>query len=142
MSVDFGVVVPRVPILKGLNAEFYEHARSGRLHVQRCIRCGHFQHPPRHLCRRCSAHTMAWAPVEHVGTLYSWAVTHFPFDRGWAPAIPYTTGVIELREGVRLVAALGSDVALRLGLPVRVVLTPHGDDFVLLSLATMSDGDA
>jgi len=28
-----------------------------------------------------------------------------PFDRGWAAALPYATGVVELPEGVKLVAA-------------------------------------
>lgn len=138
MSFDFDAVQPRLPEPDGPNAEFYRWARTGRLHLQRCSRCGSFQHPPRYGCRRCGAGELEWAPVDGVGTLYSWTVSHFPFDRGWAAALPYATGVVELPEGVRLVAALATETP-RTGLPVRVQLTPRGEDAVLLSLVAEGD---
>jgi uncharacterized OB-fold protein len=136
---DFGTVQPRLPDPEEPNAEFYRRARGGQLHLQHCPRCDGFQHPPRHGCRRCGGTELEWRPVEGVGTLYSWTVSHFPFDRGWSASLPYATGVVELPERVRLVAALPATVAPRTGLPVRVRLIPQGDDAVLLSL--VSEGD-
>lgn len=129
-------VTPRVPDPIGLHAEFYRHARSGRLHLQRCTRCEAFQHPPRHCCPRCGSSSWTWEPIGGEGTLYSWTVTHVPFDRGWAPAVPYVTAVIELSEGVRLIGSLEvTDVGLlRIGSPLEVFPLPLGDEFALLEL--------
>jgi uncharacterized OB-fold protein len=145
MTNPFVGVEPRLPRPEGLNAQFYEHASSGVLHIQRCADCGHFQHPPRHLCRTCSSADLSWAPVDGLGTLYSWTTTHFAFDRGWSPGLPYSTGVVELPGAVRLVAALSSDVTPRLGEPVRVVVLPQAQSTALLYLVpsgpTSSEGD-
>ena len=140
MSFDFSMVQPRLPDPEGPNADFYKHAATGKLHLQRCSRCRAYQHPPRYLCRACRCSDLDWVPVEGVGTLYSWTVSHFPFDRGWAAGMPYTTGVAELPEGVRLVAALDPAVEPRTDLPVRVELSPQGDGVVLLSLVPVAGG--
>jgi len=134
VSDPFTGVQARRPRPQGLNAEFYERAATGRLHLQQCADCGHFQHPPRQLCRACTSGALSWVPVEGIGALYSWTTTHFPFDPGWAPAIPYLTGVIELPQGVRLVAALSAEVTPHIGAAVRVALSRLDDDSVLLYL--------
>jgi hypothetical protein len=127
---------PRIPTPEGLNAEFYAQAQDGALHLQRCSDCGLIRHPPRYHCPECASGRFHWSPASGRGHLYSWTVSHFPFDRGWAEEIPYVTGVIELEEGVRLVGAV-EDVAvadLRIGLPMTTKLTPHGPEFSFLSL--------
>lgn len=134
MTDPFAGVEPRRPRPDGLNAAFYEHAAGGRVHIQRCRSCAQFQHPPRHLCRACASSDLEWAPVTGRGSLYSWTTTHFPFDRGWTAAAPYSTGVIELPEGVRVVAALSPDVVPSTELPLRLVTALHDDGSVLLYL--------
>lgn len=120
----FDDVRPRLPQPAGPNADFYRHAASGRLHLQQCLTCASYQHPPRYRCRSCGSARLSWQPVEGVGSLYSWTVTHIPFDRGWDRAVPYSTGVVELPEGIRLVAALAPEVPLNTGTAVRVVVHP------------------
>lgn len=158
MTFDFSQVTPREADRDGLNAQFYERAASGTLHLQQCAECGRRQHPPRLRCRSCLSERLEWVPVDGVGTLYSWTVTHFPFDRGWGPALPYRTGVVELPDGTRLVGAMSRDVdgdvdpgdsraaspggarggdqggTIRLDMPVRVVVVVRGDGMPMLSI--------
>jgi len=125
---------PRVPEPVGPHAEFYEHAASGVLHLQRCRECGRYQQPPRYRCPGCGGDSLEWHPSGGTGVLYSWTVTHRVVDRGWSDT-PYATGVIELDEGVRLVGALSVPREARvLGLPLAVALAPMTDTFVFLTL--------
>lgn len=126
---------PRIPSPEGLHAAFYERLQEGVLHLQQCSDCYRFRHPPRYYCPTCSSGRYRWSPSPGVGHLFSWTVTHMPFDRGWATEIPYITGVIELNEEVRLVASVeGLDVGdLALGLPLVAQVEPH-DEFALITL--------
>ena len=139
MTYDFSKVAPREADPDGLNAQFYDHASGGILHLQRCTECGLRQHPPRHRCRSCFSERVEWVPSDGVGTLYSWTVTHFPFDRGWAPALPYWTGVIELPDGIRLVGAMDGEDWARLDMPVRVVVVVRGDGMPMLSIVPVPE---
>ena len=126
---------PRVPTPEGLNADFYEQAADGVLHLQRCAACGTFRHPPRYYCAACGSGEVEWAPSSGRGRLVSWTVTHFPFDRGWADDLPYATVVVELEEGVRLIGALeGLDPGeLAPGAPLVASLEPMGETFVFIT---------
>ncbi|QEC50608.1 OB-fold domain-containing protein [Baekduia soli] len=90
--------------------------------------------------RACGARTAgrprpAGEPVDGRGELWSWTVTHAPFDGGWAQETPCITAVVELGGGVRFLGALegcAPDEA-RIGLPVVAELQPHGDCFVFVT---------
>ena len=86
----------------------------------------------RYYCPSCASAAYSFVPSTGRGIVYSWVTTHFTVDRGWVADVPYTTVVVELDEGPRLVGALrGLDAAaLRPGLPVVLVGEPRGDDFV------------
>ncbi|MFN0029829.1 MAG: Zn-ribbon domain-containing OB-fold protein [Acidimicrobiales bacterium] len=121
-----------VPETEGLNQEFFVHCVSGTLHLQRCSDCGTFRHPPRYYCQKCFSNQWSWEPSPGLGTVASWVTSHFTVDRGWVDELPYTTVVVELAEGPRLVgAARGLDEqTISLGLPVRLVGEAKRDDFV------------
>jgi len=124
-----------IPEPDGLNAEFYARAQDGTLHLQACAACGALRHPPRHACARCGSMESEWRTSPGRGRLYSWTVTHFPYDRGWAEETPYATGIVELDEGVRLVGHLDvpDPAALEIGLRLAVELTPMGESFAFLT---------
>ena len=120
-----------VPDPDGRNADFYRHAASGTLHLQRCVSCDHYFHPPRYLCAECGSHVLEWRPASGRGRIFSWTVTHRAVDPGWADEVPYVTVVVAMEEGVRVVGALRglAASALRLDLPIRVELEPVGANF-------------
>ncbi|MBD5802708.1 hypothetical protein AZOA_21380 [Azoarcus sp. Aa7] len=83
---------------------FWEGAAAGKLLIQRCKCCGTLRHPPGPVCTKC--HSFEWDTVESAGqgSIYSFVVMHYPevppFD------YPNPVGLIELDEGVRLIAGL------------------------------------
>src|SRR5687767_3647693 len=94
-----------IPVPDGPNVDFYRHAVTGTLHLQRCGSCERFQHPPRYRCSACGDESLDWVPSAGAGRIHSWTVTHRPVDPAWADQVPYATVVVELDEGVRLVGA-------------------------------------
>ncbi|MFK7608149.1 MULTISPECIES: OB-fold domain-containing protein [unclassified Pseudomonas] len=83
---------------------FWEGCDAGKLLIQRCTQCQTLRHPPAPVCIEC--HSFDWDSVEASGraSLYSFVIMHYPevapFDH------PNPIGLIELEEGVRLVAGL------------------------------------
>lgn len=131
---DAGVKTPRkyVPETEGLNREFFRTCSSGVLHLQRCDGCEAYRHPPRYYCPQCFSDRWSWHPVSGAGRVASWVTTHFTVDRGWVDDLPYTTVVVELDEGPRLLGAMRglTDAELEQGLAVQLVGEAKGDDFV------------
>ncbi len=83
---------------------FWEGCEQKKLLIQRCTSCQTLRHPPAPVCIEC--HSFDWDTVEASGKakLYSFVVMHYPevapFD------YPNPIGLIELEEGVRLIAGL------------------------------------
>lgn len=83
---------------------FWEGCEKGQLLIQRCSACQTLRHPPAPVCIEC--HSFDWDTVQASGRakLYSFVVMHYPevppFD------YPNPIGLIELEEGVRLIAGL------------------------------------
>jgi len=114
------------PILSGeleeLAAQFYAECAEGRLAFQRCRACRTWRHLPRHICASCGSPAWEWAASSGRGRLFSWTVTHqAPFPL-FQEATPYAVAVIEMEEGVRLVAALRGLSPERLALDLPVVV--------------------
>lgn len=98
---------PRLPQPAGLDAEWHRcAATTGRLHLQRCTDCGAFHHPPRYYCDACASPDWQFVPCAERGSVHSFTVTHRSVDPAWADQVPYTTVVVQLDEGPRLVTAL------------------------------------
>lgn len=123
-----------IPRPQGLDAEFHRLAvATGKVHVQRCEACGHHQHPPRRFCVSCSSRQLGFVPTANRGHVYSWVVSHFTVDTGWVADVPYTTVLVELDEGPRVVGAFSGDPSmLSIGMPVGIRPEPRNDDVVFL----------
>lgn len=79
---------------------------AGRLVLQRCGACARVRFPPLADCPYCSAPGGEWETVEPHGTIYSWVVTHFPFDDAHASEVPYAVVTVALDCGPRIFARL------------------------------------
>ncbi len=110
---------------------YWEGVDAGQLRIQRCKGCGTLRHPPGPVCSSC--HSFEWDYVEAAGTgqLYSFVVMHYPevppFD------YPNPIGLIELDEGVRLIAGLVGVKRdeIRIGQRVKVEFQTFDDGLTL-----------
>ncbi|MER5524904.1 bifunctional MaoC family dehydratase N-terminal/OB-fold nucleic acid binding domain-containing protein [Streptomyces sp. NPDC002677] len=122
------------PVVNRDNAGFWEGVAEGRLLIQRCADCGTLRHPWLPGCNACGC--LDWDTVESAGegTVYSYVVMHHPPFPAFAP--PYTVGLIELAEGVRMVSnVVGVPYdKVRIGLPVRVEFRRYEDEEGALTL--------
>lgn len=125
-----------VPDSEGLNREFFVQAAGGTLHLQRCAGCGTHRFPPRYYCPHCFSGEWTWEPSQGRGQISSWVTSYFTTDPGWVDEVPYTTIVVELAEGPRLLGAMGDMTVdeLRIGKPVVVVGEAIRDDFVFFTV--------
>ncbi|MEG1340850.1 MAG: OB-fold domain-containing protein [Pseudomonas sp.] len=83
---------------------FWEGCAQGQLLIQRCTACSTLRHPPAPVCIKC--HSFDWDSVQASGrgSLYSFVVMHYPVVAPFEH--PNPIGLIELEEGVRLIAGL------------------------------------
>lgn len=123
-----------IPRPYGLDLEFFHLAiQTGKVHVQQCVACGHYQHPPRRWCALCTSPELHFVPSTGRGEVYSWTVSHFTTDSGWEGDVPYASVVVELSEGPRLVGAFtGDPTSLTLGQSVSIRPEAKSDDFAFL----------
>ena len=99
---------------------FWEGCDKGQLLIQRCCACQTLRHPPAPVCIEC--HSFDWDTVQASGRarLYSFVVMHYPevppFD------YPNPIGLVELQEGVRMIAGLAGveREQLQIGQPLQV----------------------
>lgn len=115
---------PPQPALSQDTAFFWEGLKAGKLLIQRCSVCKILRHPPGPACTEC--HSLEWDTLQASGRghLFSFVIMHQP--RHPAFDYPHPVGLVELAEGVRLVAPLTGfePGALAIGLPVVAVFDP------------------
>lgn len=110
---------------------FWEGCQQGKLLIQRCTECATLRHPPAPVCMQC--HSFDWDTLQASGKgkLYSFVVMHYPqvapFDH------PNPIGLIELDEGVRLIAGLAGVKRedINIGQRVQVEFQTFDDDLAL-----------
>ena len=83
---------------------YWEAAHEGRLIIQRCDDCGTPRFYPRVPCSRCWSDRVSWIDASGRGTIYSFTIVHRPPSAGFADAAPYAVALVELEEGVRMMA--------------------------------------
>ncbi|MEM7410526.1 MAG: bifunctional MaoC family dehydratase N-terminal/OB-fold nucleic acid binding domain-containing protein [Myxococcota bacterium] len=113
------------------NAFFWEGVAQGELRIQRCLDCGHLQHPPTPMCPKCQSLQRGFVVSSGRGEVYSFVVAHHPAIPPFA--YPNAIVLVELEEGTRVVSNLvGVDPAdITIGMPVEVEFTRVDEDLVL-----------
>jgi uncharacterized OB-fold protein len=118
----------KLPALTPETEAFWTGGKDGRLLIQRCTDCGHYQHPPTPLCPVCRTETMVPCPVSGRGTVKTFTINHQP----WLPGLNqnFIFAAVELPEQAELyvfsniIAPPGS---VHIGLPVKVCFENHED---------------
>jgi uncharacterized OB-fold protein len=110
---------------------------SGELLLERCMACGHVQHPASGVCIACQGVDTERIAVEPLGTVVSATVVHHVLNPMLRDRVPYNVVVVELRDHpvIRIVGNVvgTAEAAIPLGLGVRGVWTvPLGQQGVRL----------
>lgn len=133
--------VPRLIVTQD-NEFWFTAAREGRLEIQRCGECGILRHPPAPACAHCRS--FVWDTVESTRrcTLHSWTVIRHPQDPGFD--YPLAVGLVDMEEGVRLVADISGveHDRLTVGMELEVGFARHPHGEILPRLQLPDGGDA
>jgi len=126
---------PPAPLIRPMvnrdTAFFWEGTAVGELRIQQCGGCGALRHPPGPMCPQCNETKPKHIVASGLGEVYSYVVHHHPPVPGHT--LPFVIALVELEEGVRLLAEL-VDVApeeVRVGLPVRIDFVRVDDELTM-----------
>ncbi|MCB2047464.1 MAG: OB-fold domain-containing protein [Novosphingobium sp.] len=127
-------VRPR-PFPDDASADYWRAANEGRLAIQRCRQCRHWNHAPSMNCPACGSVDLAFEDVSGEAKLFSWTEIHHSPGPAFADKLPLLVGIVELVEQphLLLVANLPGSRAedLRLGMPLQVEFERISEDCAL-----------
>lgn len=117
-------------------ASFNQFLAEEKLMASRCTECGGLYLPPRALCPQCHSEDLAWVEMGGQGKLAAFtsiyiaptAMNALGFDR----THPYLTGIVELKEGVKISARLldldaQKPEEIQIGTPMQVAFLRQGE---------------
>jgi len=123
----------RVPTPRGEERLFFDSAAAGTLVYQECLDCGARHGQPRTVCSACLSEDLVVVPCVGLGTVYSYTVVHRAGHPSFADRVPYAVVLVDLDEGVRVLADLvDRDLAeLAVGSRVQALFEEKVDALVL-----------
>ncbi len=118
----------KLPLIDKESGFFWTGGAEGRLMIQRCTACGHYQHPPLPLCPACHSEAVAPAQVSGRGRIRSFTINR----QAWLPGLeaPFVFAVVELVEQAELYVftnILAPVDTVRSGMAVSVCFEQHED---------------
>ena len=110
-----------LPTPTNITAEFWDAAKQKRLLLQYDPQAEKYQFYPRGISLYTGKRNLEWRESAGKGTLYSFTDTVIP-TRGFEDLAPYLIALVELDEGVRLMALLHNCSAddVKIGMRVRL----------------------
>lgn len=112
---------------------FWDGCKKHELRFQRCHTCGHVRWPPSVICPKCYSSNTEWVVANGKGKVYTFAVFHQVYHKGFENDVPYITAVVELDEGPHILTNLvgcGID-QLTCDMPVEVTWEDISKEFSL-----------
>ncbi len=113
-----------LPIVDSESAPFWQAAREGRFLIMHCRSCGRPYFYPRRYCPRCWSDETEWREASGRGTVYTYSIVRQNPAPPFSDWCPYAVVLVDLEEGVRVMANWDRTVELEqlaVGAPVRVV---------------------
>ncbi|HEY0106546.1 MAG TPA: OB-fold domain-containing protein [Rhizomicrobium sp.] len=108
----------------GPEARFRAFLRAGHPTIQFCGACRKYQFYPSIVCRGCGGTAMSWRPISGAGVIY--ALTEI------AAGPRFNVALIDLDEGVRMLARVEGDGARAIGTKVRARVAEVDDVPILV----------
>ena len=113
--------MPR-PAIDFDTAPFWEACAHGRFTFQRCATCAAPRWPPGPMCPACQSEEATWVEASGEGQLYSWTVVVHPVGEALRDQVPYIVALIDLPEGLRVLANVIDCAPARLTAGMRLKL--------------------
>jgi uncharacterized OB-fold protein len=115
------------------SAPFWEAAKQDILLIQRCTDCGQAQFYPRGFCIHCLSEHLEWIAASGQGHIQSFTICYMPGHPAMAGRVPYAMALVDLAEGVRMLAEIqDADLAkISVGDAVKVVFEQRADGWTL-----------
>jgi uncharacterized OB-fold protein len=107
-----------------------------KLMGSRCKKCDALSVPPRSICIKCYGSEMEWVEIKGKGKLAAFTCIAvgppFMIEEGYDRKHPYCSGVVELEEGVRIVARIeevdtNKPENIKVGMPVTTKFLHRGE---------------
>ena len=89
---------PPLPKPDEVSRFFWDGCARHELLIQRCKRCGRYNHPPRLVCPGCSSTVLEPTLVSGRAMVDTFTVPLQPYDAYYAARVPYVLAVVELVE--------------------------------------------
>lgn len=105
---------------------YWEAAAVHQLITQQCQSCGARQFYPRSFCIACSSDDIGWMPCSGKGRVYTYTVNHRASHESLKERLPYVVAMIDLDEGVRLMANIIGESAAQTKIGARVTVVFEG----------------
>ena len=85
---------------------FWQSVDRRAMELPYCGACERYHFYPRPVCPECWSDDLDWRAVSGRGTVWSYTVVRFAHGahEGWKMRVPYAVALIELEEGVRMMA--------------------------------------
>lgn len=127
-SIPFPAPVPTLE-----STPFWQAAQENRLVIQKCSACGRHQFYPRQFCTQCLSDQLDWVETIGTGTIHSFTICHVPGHPAMADRVPYVMALVDLPEGVRMLAEIqnAEPENVSIGDAVRVTFEHRPDGWVL-----------
>lgn len=120
---EVAAVSIRTPLREGLLSGSLEDLDDVRLTGTRCLDCGEVSLGQREICLNCGGGQVQTSSLARQGTLWGFTVIRHrpPGDHARKdPFEPFGLGLVELPDGLRVLAPLDGDIAdLKIGMSLR-----------------------
>lgn len=120
--------LPLLPEYSSFTGTFRQGLEAGKFMTTRCAACGELTFPPKQRCPDCWSGDMKWTGLTGRGILYARTTIHAAATQ-FRDQVPYSVGIVDLEEGIRLVTGLIDD-------PVRM----ENDTAIMLVILSCDDG--
>ena len=132
------------PTRTAFSEPWFSACAEGRLLIQRCEDCGHYQFYPRVICSSCASSNVQWVEASGKARLTSFSVVRRAVSRAYEA--PYVVALVELQEGPRMMSNI-IDVdpqTVRIGAPLSVRFESWSDEVTLpvFTVATAQEVEA
>ncbi|MFM0222014.1 Zn-ribbon domain-containing OB-fold protein [Paraburkholderia dipogonis] len=131
------------PLPTAETERYWQAAHENRLEIQYCRMCARHQFYPRRFCTQCLSDQIEWVQASGRGRVYTYTVCHVAGHPAFESQVPYAIAMIELDEGVRMLAGIvDSDMErLAVGVPVQVCFERISDE-IALPMFRLAAGDS